>query len=166
MLGIGAAATSAAWVDDVFFGATATASSFDLQGAPLGAAANCAAVAEGAWEDIAGGTETTSTDYVDITTTALGAIAPDETYTVPFCLRNAGTIGGDIVVTEVTVSGDLVDEGYLADADADATLASPTIGASNATVQGTLTIETPDTWDDGAFGLDATIVIQVTGTSD
>ncbi len=32
VLGIGAAITTAAWTDDVFFSATATASSFDLQG--------------------------------------------------------------------------------------------------------------------------------------
>lgn len=163
ILGIGAAITTAAWTDDVFFGADATASSFDLQGAanPTGAACD--------------GTLTYGDDglpgdeaEIDITTADLGALSPSETVDVPFCLFNAGSLGGTLTTpapADITVTGTLFDGGYLTPADITVVLDAATITAGGY-VSGTMTVTTPSNWTEAAFGLAAHISFVVTGTSD
>ena len=88
IVGVGAAVTTAVWTDDVFFGATATASSFDLQHA---------ASATGPWsDDGVPGDEA----VVTITAAGLDTLSPSTTVDVPFYLCNVGTAAGTI--TDIT----------------------------------------------------------------
>src|SRR4051794_6627505 len=86
VLGIGAAITTAAWPDDVFFSATATASSFDLQGLTVGST----------WQDVGLPGETTAAAPIELTSAELAQLSPGETVLVPFELCNRGTASGTV----------------------------------------------------------------------
>ncbi|MET4157002.1 hypothetical protein [Agromyces sp. PvR057] len=163
ILGIGAAITTAAWTDDVFFGADATASSFDLQGAANPEGAACDATLTYGDEGLPG-----DVAEIDITTAELGALSPEDVVVVPFCLYNAGSLSGTLTPPAaggVTVAGTLFDGGFLTPADIAVALDATTIAAGGY-VAGTMTVTTPDDWTDEAFSLAAHISFVVTGTSD
>ena len=71
IVGVGAAITTAVWTDNVFFSATATASSFDLQGRQAD---------PDAWQDVGipGDSDTTP---ITLSTAELSALSPSETVT-------------------------------------------------------------------------------------
>jgi hypothetical protein len=164
VLGIGAAITTAAWTDDVYFGAQGVASSFDLQGTALGAAADCSTAT--GWQDIGVPGETDETTTIDFSTAEFGALAPGEVVTAELCLRNVGTADGTIDDTvSLSVSGPLYDGGYLIEDDIEVALDDTALPAG-AVVGGEVTITTFPDWDDGAFGLAADIVIVFTASSD
>ena len=157
--GVGAAITTAVWTDDVLFGATATASSFDLQGSATGAA--------GSWAD-----EGVPGDDAVITITAAGldALSPGMTINVPFYLCNVGTTAG--TVTNVTLPAIADPLGSAAGAELTATVTTPIVGAalpSDPTcatpVAGTLQVVTTDDFPPEAQGLSGAITFTVTGTS-
>lgn len=97
VLGVGAAITTAVWTDDVFFGATATASSFDLQGRQAD---------PDPWQD--DGLPGTSSLLAPIVldSAELASLSPESTVTVPFELCNAGTADGTISAITDPVIGD------------------------------------------------------------
>ena len=162
ILGIGAAITTAAWTDDVFFGADATASSFDLQGAPNPTGVACGPTLTYGDVGLPG-----DEAEIDITTTELGALSPDDVVVVPFCLYNAGSLSGTLTPPAaggVTVTGTLFDGGFLTADDVTVALDATTIAAGGY-VAGTMTVTTPDDWTSTAFGLAAHINFVVTGTS-
>lgn len=163
VIGIGAAITTAAWTDDVFFGADATASSFDLQGAANPAGIACDDTL--AYGDVGlPGDEA----EIDISTADLDALSPDDSVEVPFCLFNDGSLGGTLTgpaLADIVVTGTLFDGGFLAPADIDVALDAATITAGGY-VAGTMTVNTPADWTEAAFGLEAHIAFVVTGTSD
>ena len=157
VIGIGAAITTAAWTDNVFFTASAEASSFDLQGAPLGAAADCAAATP--YGDLGlPGDEVA----INITTAELGALIPEEPVAVEFCLFNAGSVDGTLTLGTVAVTGDLGTS--LLPADVAVALDATTI-AAGAYVGGTMTVTPPASWTEAVFGDTGVITFMVTGDS-
>jgi hypothetical protein len=157
VVGIGAAITTAAWTDDVFFTATAEASSFDLQGAPLGAAADCATATPYGdlglpGDDVA----------IDITTAELGALIPEEPVDVEFCLFNDGSLDGTLTLGTVAITGDLATS--LLPADIAVVLDAATITAGGY-VGGTMTVTPPASWTEAVFGDTGVITFTVTGDS-
>jgi len=165
VLGIGAAITTAAWTDDVFFGATATASSFDLQGRAV-------LTPEDVWQDLGVPGETSETVRIDLDPAALAALSPDETFSVAFQLCNIGTAAG--TVTAVTTP---VLEGPLAAVEdvlttVTITVESVAIGTALPSdpgcatpVEGTLEVTTATGFPPAAQGVSGTITFAVTGTS-
>ena len=157
--GVGAAITTAVWTDDVFFSATATASSFDLQGSATGAA--------GSWED-----EGVPGDEAVIAITAAGldALSPGTTIDVPFYLCNTGTTAGTVTAVTAPVIGDPL--GTAAGVTLTATVTTPAVGAalpSDPTcatpVAGNLQVVTTGAFPSTAQGLTGAITFTVTGTS-
>jgi hypothetical protein len=157
VVGIGAAVTTAVWTDNVFFTATATSSSFDLQGRAAGTIP---------WFDdgIPGDSDTVP---IVLTSAQLSALSPGMTINVPFDLCNDGTTAGSITaVTPAAITGGLAGAVGLT-----ATVTAPTVGtvlppdATCATpIVGNLQVVTT-----AAFVLQATtgtITFDVTGTSD
>jgi hypothetical protein len=158
VLGVGAAITTAVWTDDVFFSATATASSFDLQGS---------AAAAGPWSDVGvPGDEA----VIAITAAGLDALSPSTTVDVPFYLCNIGTTAG--TVTAITTPAIADPLGAAAGATLTATVTTPLVGAalpSDPTcatpVVGTLHVVTTAAFPSAAQGLSGAITFTVTGTS-
>ena len=158
--GVGAAITTAVWTDDVFFSATATASSFDLQGS---------ATPTGPWQDVG-----VPGDEAVITITAAGltTLSPSTTVNVPFYLCNVGTTAG--TVTAVTLPAIADPLGAAAGVTLTATVTTPIVGtalppsdAACATpVAGNLQVVTTAAFPSAAQGLSGAITFTVTGTSD
>ncbi|WP_395243624.1 hypothetical protein ACGGZK_16055 [Agromyces sp. MMS24-K17] len=154
--GIGAAITTAAWTDQVFFNATATASSFDLQGR---------SGTSGTWLDV--GSDVTP---ITLTSADLGALSPGESIDVPFQLCNAGTAAGTITAVSTPVlGGDLF---TTAGAEITVTVTAPTVGTAvpsdpscASPINGTVNITTTATFPAAAMGQSGTIEFDVTGTS-
>ncbi|KQP01166.1 hypothetical protein [Leifsonia sp. Leaf264] len=159
VLGVGAAITTAVWTDDVFFGATATASSFDLQGRQAGAPT---------WGDqgLPGDDAT-----IVLTSTELGNLSPSTTVTIPFELCNAGTADGTIETITDPVIGDPL--GSTAGANMTATITGVAEGdgiPSDTTcanpVTGNLVVTTTVDFPPTAMGQTGDISFRVTGQSD
>ncbi len=159
IVGVGAAITTAAWTDDVFFGATATASSFDLQGA---------AASTGPWSDVGvPGDEA----VITIDAAGLDELSPSTTIDVPFYLCNIGTTAGTVTAVSTPAIGDPL--GTAAGAELTATVTTPLVGAAlpsdpscAAAVAGTLRVVTTAAFPSDAQGLSGSITFSVTGTSD
>lgn len=158
VLGIGAAITTAVWTDNVFFTATATSSSFDLQGRSGTA---------GAWLDV-GIPGDSDTVPITITGAGLDTISPSETVTVPFQLCNVGTSTGSITaVTAPTFAGD-----FATAAGITVTMTGVTVGtplpadtvACTSPITGNVVVTTTAAFV--AQGVTDTITFDVTGTSD
>jgi hypothetical protein len=156
IVGIGAAITTAAWTDQVFFTATATASSFDLQGRTG---------TSGAWLDI--GTDVTP---ITLTSVELGALSPGMDFDVPFQLCNAGTVAGTITaISPLALTGTLF---TVAGAEITVTLTAPTVStpvpsdpSCAAPITGTVHVTTTAAFPPAAMGSAGTITFDVTGTS-
>ena len=159
IVGVGAAVTTAVWTDNVFFSATATASSFDLQHA---------ASAAGPWSDPGvPGDEA----VVTITAAGLDTLSPSTTVNVPFYLCNVGTTAGTITaITTPVISGALA---TAAGATLTATVTTPLVGAAlppsaaacATPVVGNLAVVTTAAFPSAAQGTSGTITFTVTGTS-
>ena len=163
VLGIGAAITTAAWTDDVFFGATATASSFDLQGRDVG----------GTWQDVGLPGDTTDAAPIMLTSAALASLSPGVTVTVPFELCNVGTAAGTVTaVTAPVLTGELATVPGVS-TSLMMTVTSPTEGTalppSNPTcatpITGTLEVTTTADFPPAAQGETGTISFRVSGAS-
>ncbi|MET0843338.1 MAG: hypothetical protein ABWY23_05780 [Mycetocola sp.] len=161
VLGIGAVITTAAWTDNVFFGATGTVASFDLQGAPNPGADTCSVTTAG-WDDIGvPGNEA----VIDITSADFDALVPGEPAVAEFCLYNAGTLAGDLSVGTVTLAGDFATtDAPLTPSDVVVTLDATSITAAGY-LGGQLTVTPPASWTEAAFGATGTFEFTVTGES-
>lgn len=156
--GIGAAITTALWTDDVFFSATATASSFDLQDAASPA---------GPWSDVGvPGDEA----VVTITAAGLDALSPSTTVDVPFYLCNRGTTAGTVSAVSTPAIGDPL--GAAAGATLTATVTPSLVGTAlppdptcATPVVGTLRVATTAAFPSATQGLTGAITFTVTGTS-
>ncbi|MGA7756906.1 MAG: hypothetical protein WCA57_03615 [Ilumatobacteraceae bacterium] len=153
VLGVGAALTSAAWTDDVFFSADATSGSFDLQGSLDGTN----------WFDVAT-VDDTATTPIQIPASAFENMGPNDVRDVTLHLQNAGSVSMTLSAPVVTENGDLFD-------DAGANVAV-TVGAyGNATLAPTdtttftVTLTAPDWTDTDFINLTGDLLIAVTGTS-
>ena len=81
------------WTDNVYFTATATASSFDLQGR---------AGTTGTWLDVGIPGDSDTTPIV-LTGVGLDTLSPSATVTVPFQLCNVGTAAGTVTAVSTPV---------------------------------------------------------------
>jgi hypothetical protein len=156
--GVGAAITTAVWTDDVFFGATATASSFDLQGSTT---------PTGPWADVGvPGDEA----VITISAAGLDALSPSTTINVPFYLCNTGTTAGTVTAVTLPAIGDPL--GTTAGAELTATVTTPIAGAAlppdpscSTPVVGNLQVVTTAAFPSTAQGQTGAITFTVTGTS-
>ncbi|KQQ93718.1 hypothetical protein ASF62_05795 [Leifsonia sp. Leaf325] len=161
IVGIGAAVTTAVWTDNVFFSATATASSYDLQGR---------AGTSGAWLDVGipGDSDTTP---ITLTSDDLAALSPSMDFDIPFQLCNIGTTAGTIsAVSTPALTGDLF---TAAGVEITVTVTAPTVGDATpsdpgcaAPIDGTLNVTTTADFPATAQSQTGTITFNVTGTSD
>jgi len=144
--GIGAALTSAAWTDSVFYTADAQAATFNLQGSLDGQA----------WVE--------SDDPSDITliipATALADLVPGQTRTVDLWVKNDSTVTANLAAPTAVWSGSTFT------ADPPATLSGLVSSlAPGATDMFTLTVTVPGDWDDANQGETGTLVVTVEGTA-
>jgi len=141
--GIGAAATSAAWTDNVFFSADAQAATFDLRGS----------VAGGDWQ------QSDDPDSIELVIPAeqLANLLPGTTRTVDLGIQNLGSV--DAALTSTV---EFVDSTFAADptASLDGLISSLGAGASD---DFTLTVTTPADWSAANRGGAGTIIITISG---
>ena len=144
--GIGAAATSAAWTDNVFFSAQAQAATFNLQGSVDGTT----------WA------ESAKADAIELVVPAakLANLLPGQTRTIDLSVRNQGSVPAALVGTTTWATG--------------ATFATnPTVTLTNvpatlaagATATFTVTVTAPANWDAANQGKTGNIVVTVAGTA-
>ena len=155
VLGVGAALTSAAWTDDVFFAADATSGTFDLQGSLDGTD----------WFDVATVDDTSATAPIQIPASAFENMAPNDVRVVTLHLKNAGSVPLTLSAPAITETGDLfADLG----ANVAVTVGPYTPGgtlAAGDTTTFTVTLTAPDWADTDYTNLTGDILVVVTGTS-
>ncbi|MDF2918409.1 MAG: hypothetical protein K0S70_2626 [Microbacterium sp.] len=150
VLGIAGAITTAAWTDQVFFSAPATAATFDL---------TAGLTQSGPFEQ-----HQTAGDalVIPISTSAFGDLVPGNTpHTVTVYVHNGSTVDADLTVKTTTV-GDLFQAAGTT-VTADATLAQPTV-ASGDTDALEITL-TPGQMPDSLQGAQGTVLVSVTGST-
>lgn len=149
--GIGAAATSAAWTDNVFFSASAQAATFNLQGS-LNGTTN--------WVE----SDDQSNIALTIPSTTFANMLPGQTRTVTVYVKNTGTTNAALTVTTAWASGStFVDAPTVTATPASSTLTAATGGTPQTAV--TVTVTTPSNWASTNQGKTGTIVVTVAGTA-
>lgn len=144
--GIGAAITSAAWTDNVFFAAPAQAAEFNLQGSLDGAT----------WVE----SDNPEAIELNIDSGALANLLPNQTRTITLYVKNTGTVNASLVHTEAFAAGTtFTDAPKIAVTDLAENL------APNDSDAFTLTVTTPENWDAANQGATGTIVVTVEGTA-
>jgi hypothetical protein len=156
VLGVGAALTSAAWTDNVWFGAAAAAGSVNLQGRVAGAPD---------WTENA-------TKATALTLPAsLSDLGPGQTRSITLELKNSGTVDLALEAPLITGAGalfagatpliavpaDVTFGGYAESGAADGKL------SSNETATFTVTVKTNPGWPNSAQNKTGTLFVQVQG---
>jgi predicted ribosomally synthesized peptide with SipW-like signal peptide len=159
LLGIGAAATSAAWTDDAWFKGTATAASVNLQGS----------VDNATWDpaDTQSGALT-----FDVSGSLLGALNQKADVLVPLYLYNAGdqplalTVtqaqGSGAIFTDIASPSDAAQGGVGAKATVSVPDAPATIAAHDHIVIH-VEVKTDANWSKDYRGKSGSLVVQLTG---
>jgi hypothetical protein len=147
--GIGAAATSAAWTDNVFFSAKADAATFDLEGSVDGTT----------WKQSA----TSGSIELTVDAAKLADLLPGQTRTVDLWVRNEGSVNAALV-TDVSWTGSSFTETPNAVVGGLVATLTPK-STAGAVDQFTLTVTTPSGWADTNKGKTGTVVIKITGTA-
>lgn len=144
--GIGAAMTSAAWTDNVFFSAQADAATFDLEGSVDGGKTWLQSDNEEKIELIVPASE-------------FAKLLPGETRTVTLDVRNNGNVNATLVGSAVWADSQttFAQDPKVAVSDLEATLAPA------GTDSFTLTVTTPDDWSTDNKGKAGVIVVTVSG---
>ncbi|MEL4318398.1 hypothetical protein WJX64_05230 [Leifsonia sp. YIM 134122] len=172
VLGFGAALTTAAWTDDVWFSAEADTASIDLYGA---VADTQPALDVTNWEDA-----DTEPDAITIPVDSFGDLMPGETRSVPIWLWNESTTDLSVSLPSLNLTGDPVFDGNVTDPSAPASIGVYTDAAgttpyttttipANGTVNLYVVVRTPE-WvspaDDGMQGVASDgVAIQFGGTT-
>lgn len=149
VVGIGAAITTAAWTDDVWFNADAQAASFNLQGSTS---------ATGPWSEY---DTQAGALVVPIPASNFGSLIPGETRTLVVHVKNASTVQATNLTATATGNGTLFGAGTTAAATvavADATLAVDQVTAVTVTLK---TGELPASFQ----GTTGTVLVKVNGSS-
>lgn len=148
VLGIGAAATSAAWTDDAWFSADASAATFEIQGKNFAATP--------AWVDADAGFA------IQVPADELANLIPGQTRTFDIQIRNNGSVPA-MLVTTATFGSTAPANDFMTDPtvthNAPATLAA----GAEATV--TVTVKTDPNWAAGNQGKSEVLTIQFQGTA-
>ena len=144
VLGLGAAFTSAAWSDDVFFGGDTAAADFELSGSISGDPA-------GAWV-----TDSSSTAAIPLPSDAFDEIGPGVSDTYDVYVRNDGDIPIYLNPAQVNIGGAMSGAVTTEATYNRTTLQAGQIARVRVVVTGT---------DALAEGIDGTILVQVQGSS-
>ncbi|WP_456825378.1 hypothetical protein [Cellulomonas sp. P5_E12] len=145
ILGIGAAATSAAWTDDAWFNASASSATVELQGSLDGTN----------WS------EADATPGLNIPTGAFGNLLPNQAPQVTVHLKNAGSTTLAVAST-VTLSGVVFDG---APNNAKVTVAPVANIPAGSTADVVVTLTTPANWADTFQGTTGAVTIRFTGST-
>ncbi|AMB59404.1 hypothetical protein [Microterricola viridarii] len=144
LVGIGAAATTAAWTDNVFFSASATSATFNLQGSHNGTT----------WAE---GADEAGAIAIGVDPAAFTNIKPNETRTANIWIKNDSSIAAKLAAPVISGTGILFNHATQklavsvtkSDAPGGAIVAGETL-ASGATLKLTVTVTAPD-WTDAGF---------------
>ena len=146
ILGIGAAATSAAWTDDAWFNASASSATVELQGSLDGTN----------WS------EADTTPGLTIPVGTFGNLLPGKTVPVTVHLKNIGSTPLAVAST-VTLSGVVFDG--VSPNNATVTVASVPNIAAGSSADVVVTLTTPATWADTFQGTTGTVLVRFTGST-
>jgi len=152
--GIGAAATSAAWTDNVFFSAQAQAASFNLQGSLSGAA--------GSWVE----SDDSGSITLVIPASELANLLPGANKSINLYVQNLGSVGAALTssVAWATTPASTFTTNPTATIEGLATSLTAVTGSTNSD-QFQLKVTTPSDWATTNQGKTGTIVITITGTA-
>lgn len=149
--GIGAAATSAAWTDNVFFSAQAESATFNLQGSIDGGAT---------WQE--------SNDKGSIQLTVplaeLANLLPGQTRTIDLDIKNLGSVSAALTSSVEFATGST----FTTNPDATVAGLATTLTAASGTGAADefqLVVTTPADWAPVNQGKTATIIVTVSGTA-
>ncbi|MEJ3404863.1 hypothetical protein WDJ51_08965 [Rathayibacter sp. YIM 133350] len=145
VLGIGAAATSAAWTDNVFFSAPASAATFDIKGSfdP--------ALPDAQWKD---SNDKTSIQLA-VPATTFQNLTPGTTRTVDLYVKNFGNVATNLVASVAGSTPAVF-------TNLSVTLSTvPSSLAAGATQKITLTVAAPATWDQANVGKSDTYIVTI-----
>ncbi|MBD7917293.1 hypothetical protein H9657_03240 [Cellulomonas sp. Sa3CUA2] len=154
VLGIGAAATSAAWTDEAWFAGSASAVTVELQGSLDGTT----------WIDA----DTSASGVaVQIPAATFAGLNQGANKTFTLHLRNNGTVPLTLGAAAVAVDSTATTSIFAGDAPATATVTAPaaTSLAAGAVTTATLTVATPATWPATYQGRTGTLTVTFTGQS-
>ena len=154
VLGIGAAATSAAWTDQAWFTGSAAAATVELQGS----------IDQQTWFDA----DTTGEGVaVEIPADTFADLNQGENATVTLHLKNAGSVDITLGAATVDVDDETPTSMFAGATPASVSVSTPaaTTLAPGATTTATLTVETPDDWADAYQGRTGTLKVTFTGQS-
>lgn len=176
IVGVGAAVTSAAWTDDVWFTADAAAADIDLVGSVDYDPATQSGDPDAAtWEDA-----DTSGTALEIPATVFEGLVPGDSRETTVYLRNDGTVDLEVAAAVVTTTGPLFDGSLDHDGATSTTDDIPTItvtgtpetalpyaSATDAAniLPVTVTITTDANWVDTYQNAIGTITLQFTGST-
>jgi hypothetical protein len=147
--GVGAAVTSAAWTDNVFFAAPAQAATFDLQGS----------LDNSTWvqSDNADGVQ------LDVPASTFANLLPGQTRTVTVYVKNVGTANAAVTATAAWATGSTFTTAPgLSVAPASTDLTATGAGQSTAIA---LTVTAPTDWATSNQGKAGAVTVTVAGTA-
>lgn len=148
--GIGAAATSAAWSDNVFFSAQAQAATFDLQGSLDGTT----------WKQ----SDNKSSIELVVPASQLANLLPGETRTINLYVKNLGSVSAAMTSTVEWATGSTFTTNPTVSVAGLAATLTPATGTA-ASDQFQLTVTAPADWAATNQGKTGTIIVTVTGTA-
>lgn len=150
--GIGAAATSAAWTDNVFFSAKAEAATFNLQGS----------LDNTTWQESDNG----SSIQLVVPASALANLLPGQTRTIDLYVKNLGTAAASLTSSAAWATSPAATFTTAPGATVSglATTLTPT-GSAGATDAFQLQVTTDSDWATTNQGKTGTIVVTVSGTA-
>ncbi len=146
--GVGAALTSAAWTDNVFFSAQADAATFDLQGSLDGTT----------WEQ----SDDKGAIQLVVPATQFAKLLPGESRTVTLHVKNLGNVSAALTSSAEWASGATFAVNPTASVSGLAASLTPA-GTQGDTDAFTLTVTAPDDWDVANKGKAGTIIVTVSG---
>lgn len=160
LLGIAAAATSAAWSDNAWFSANAASATVQLQGA-LGASPQ-----SGDWQNA---DDVSGAPAITVSSATLGALLPGDDVTFQLNVRNAGTTNLTLGTPAISLptTGDQI---FATGIDATRAIVSvsslsATTLAPNATAYVTLEVKVPSDWATSNQGKSETFTVSFAGTA-
>jgi len=149
--GIGAAATSAAWTDNVFFSSTAQAATFDLQGSLNGTS----------WVQ----SDNANSIQLVVPAATFANLLPGQTRTVTLYVENTGTANSSLVASAAWATGStFTTNPTISVTPASTTLAAAT-GGTPTTTTVTLTVTAPSDWASVNQGKSGNVIVTVAGTA-
>lgn len=150
--GIGAAATSAAWTDNVFYSAKAEAATFNLQGSLNGTS----------WSE----SDAQGSIQLAVPASALANLVPGESRTINLYVKNLGSVGAALTSSVAWASSPAstfaTNPGTSVEGLATALTA---VGGATDTDQFQLKVTTDANWAAANQGKSGTIIVTVSGTA-